>query len=547
MAHDVFVSYSNKDKVIADTIVTSLERNNVRCWYAPRDINPSDDWGDAISEAITESKIFLIIFSGNANHSRHVLDELILAVDEEIAILPFRVENLKPKGAMRLHLSSRHWLDAYEPSWEENIQKLVKTVCKTLDIPDGKEIVGKSEKVIQAPRKPEKKKFTKYIAPAGLGAVLLIAGWFVWNQFFRESLTVKDIEPETAEVIPTQIEASEIIPTHETQQVQSSLGEWNEECQIAYSGLSRDTFSIWIMDPDGSNQKPLTSDEFDDIYPKWSPNGEKIGFISGSREDDNISLIDLNWAEALPFTENRVSNKDNNNYQFEWSPVSEDMIAYVSQENGNDDVFISAFGSYDKSINIDLANDTNPAWSPDGQKLAFVSDRDGNKDIFLVDPDGENLSVLTNNSADDVEPAWSPDGEKIAFASDRNGKFDIFTINADGSNLVLITKTGHNRYPTWSHDGSIIAFYSDRGGNFDVYVINEDGSGIKKLIDATPGKDEFFNEYNSTYYSFSPDDTEIVFSKGSGIFLMDIDGENIRHLGHGFHPVWSPICKREDF
>lgn len=80
MVHDVFVSYSTKDKTITDTIVASMEQNQIRCWYTPRDIKPSEDWGKAISNAIERSKIFLIIFSGNSNQSQRVLDELNLAI-----------------------------------------------------------------------------------------------------------------------------------------------------------------------------------------------------------------------------------------------------------------------------------------------------------------------------------------------------------------------------------------------------------------------------------------------------------------------------------
>jgi oligopeptide transport system substrate-binding protein len=134
MAHDVFLSYSSKDKVIADTIVAMLEQLNIRCWYAPRDIKPGDDWGKSITEAIKKSKVFLIVFSGNANKSQRVLDEVNFAITQEITILPFRVENLEPSDAMMLHLSSRHWLDAYDPSWEENLSKLATTVSSHLGV-----------------------------------------------------------------------------------------------------------------------------------------------------------------------------------------------------------------------------------------------------------------------------------------------------------------------------------------------------------------------------------------------------------------------------
>lgn len=137
MTHDVFVSYSSKDRTIADAIVMNFEANGVRCWYAPRDIAPGGDWGEAITQAIEGCSLFVLIFSGNANASKHVLDELYYAIDEEKIVLPFRVENIEPKGAMRLHLSSLHWLDAYKPAWETHIDHLYETAAANLarDVP----------------------------------------------------------------------------------------------------------------------------------------------------------------------------------------------------------------------------------------------------------------------------------------------------------------------------------------------------------------------------------------------------------------------------
>jgi phosphate/phosphite/phosphonate ABC transporter binding protein len=132
MAHDVFISYSSRDKAVADSIVAALELNNVRCWYAPRDIKPGADWGEEIARAVSESRVFLIIFSKYANGSQRVLDELNLAISKELVIIPFRIEKLEPSGAMLLHLSTRHWLDAFVPSWEKHIDELVNSVLVNL-------------------------------------------------------------------------------------------------------------------------------------------------------------------------------------------------------------------------------------------------------------------------------------------------------------------------------------------------------------------------------------------------------------------------------
>lgn len=206
MAHDVFVSYSTKDKVVADTIVSALEQNQIRCWYAPRDIQPSDDWGNAITEAIEASRVFLVIFSENANRSQRVLDEVNLAISQQDVILPFRIENLEPKGAMKLHLSSRHWLDAYEPSWETHIKQLVMTVSNNLE----KRLAEADVKVGEAqPEKAAGKKTSRNvvigIAATAVVAVLAWQGYAYFNSDRPQGMMAEAEAAATEEPLPTEI------------------------------------------------------------------------------------------------------------------------------------------------------------------------------------------------------------------------------------------------------------------------------------------------------------------------------------------------------
>ena len=188
MSHDVFVSYSTKDKAVADAIVAAMEKNKIRCWYAPRDIKPGEDWGNAISVAIEQSRVFLIVFSGNANYSQRVLDELNFAIIEEKAILPFRIEKLEPVGAMKLHLSSRHWLDAYEPSWNKHIDKLVKNVSAIVE-PVVEPVIEEQDVEVPEPIKPLTKlpknnKKLKVLAGVIVVIALITAGWFGYYAVF---------------------------------------------------------------------------------------------------------------------------------------------------------------------------------------------------------------------------------------------------------------------------------------------------------------------------------------------------------------------------
>lgn len=83
MAHDVFISHSSKDKAAADAVCAILEQRKIRCWIAPRDITPGKEWGEAIIDAISASRMMILIFSANANDSPQIRREVERAVNKE--------------------------------------------------------------------------------------------------------------------------------------------------------------------------------------------------------------------------------------------------------------------------------------------------------------------------------------------------------------------------------------------------------------------------------------------------------------------------------
>jgi hypothetical protein len=129
--HDVFLSYSSKDKNWADAACAVLERHRVRCWIAPRDITPGDEWGAAIIKGINGSRIMVLIFSGHANASAQVRREVERAISRGMSVLPIRIENVLPEGAMEYALGNMHWLDAFTPPMERQLELLARSV-KTL-------------------------------------------------------------------------------------------------------------------------------------------------------------------------------------------------------------------------------------------------------------------------------------------------------------------------------------------------------------------------------------------------------------------------------
>jgi hypothetical protein len=124
MAHDVFISYSVKDKAVADAVCATLEAGGLRCWIAPRDVKPGGTWAQEIVQAIGGSRVLVLIFSSHSDNSEMVNRELDIATDCRLAIIPFRIEDITPSGETRFYLAGKHWLDAMTPPLEQHLETL---------------------------------------------------------------------------------------------------------------------------------------------------------------------------------------------------------------------------------------------------------------------------------------------------------------------------------------------------------------------------------------------------------------------------------------
>lgn len=141
---------------------------------------------------------------------------------------------------------------------------------------------------------------------------------------------------------------------------------------------------------------------------------------------------------------------------------SNGLLAFVSGENGNSDVYtMRADGSDITNITNDSANDYSPVWSLDGKSIFFISERTGNTDIYSVDADGSHLTQLTDSSGFDGLFSLSPNGEKIIYlsSSDNDANMGSLAImNADGSNKFKLTGPGSYIFLGWSPDGQKIVY-----------------------------------------------------------------------------------------
>jgi hypothetical protein len=124
VAREVFISYSQGDYACAMELVGRVEAEGIDCWIAPRDIAPSADWAAEIIDAISKSRVMILVFSASSNDSPQVRREVERAVHKQVSILPFRIENVLPSKSLEYFLSAQHWMDAFPPPREAHYARL---------------------------------------------------------------------------------------------------------------------------------------------------------------------------------------------------------------------------------------------------------------------------------------------------------------------------------------------------------------------------------------------------------------------------------------
>jgi len=132
MAHDVFISYAKEANLAANTTCNSLESEGISCWIAPRNIGAGAKWEQAIMDAISVSRVMVLVFSEDANRSDHVQREVGNAFANGITVVPFRIRNAKPTGILDYYLRPVQWIDAFTLSLEEHSKSLASRIRSLL-------------------------------------------------------------------------------------------------------------------------------------------------------------------------------------------------------------------------------------------------------------------------------------------------------------------------------------------------------------------------------------------------------------------------------
>ena len=261
------------------------------------------------------------------------------------------------------------------------------------------------------------------------------------------------------------------------------------------------TWQILVMDADGTNRQRITQSDGEDITPTWSPEGQRIAYVSMQGDNRDIVVMPApgaSWPadQDWPF---RVTQHPASDWTAAWSPDGQ-QITFSSNRTGYWEIFIvNADGTGLSQVTNDGAGALSPVWSPDGRTMAYSGKRDDNWDIYTMpaplpgqeedfQPEPRRLVLAEGN---DLSPIYSPTGDRIVFESNRDGNAEIYVMNADGSNQGNVSNSPSvdDHGPVWSPDGKHILFYSSREGNWDLFLMTDDGRNVINLT-GTPDVDE---------------------------------------------------------
>lgn len=213
---------------------------------------------------------------------------------------------------------------------------------------------------------------------------------------------------------------------------------------LAYSSGSAASADIYVARADGSDERRLTFGAWIKSDPAWSPDGTRIAYRA-EHPDPQPATPDFETTGTLVVA------------------VDGSGVVSVTKESRVLGAVVS--------------------WSPDGRMLAVGGRHEADppraESIWAMNADGSDARRLTPEGVDAQQPAWSPDGRRIAFTVAEEGRFMIYVMNADGTDSRRLTTGPEDENPMWSPDGSMIAFFRGNGST-DLWLMNPDGSALSE-------------------------------------------------------------------
>ena len=272
----------------------------------------------------------------------------------------------------------------------------------------------------------------------------------------------------------------------------------------------------------------LTKDERPKSDPAWSPDGSMIAY---SCYGTATSLV----TRALSGEElGKIGRIEDNirNTKFDLSPDGANLV-YNSNTRGHLWVVNLQSGT-EFLLTPQHPSAREPAWSPDGQWIAFTApeSNSGNRSVWIIDVEGGGVRKVTSSNGRDLLPAWSPDNKRIAYESSSDNKDGIWVVNIDTAEATQLTPDStFNSAPDWSPDGLTIAYHSNRNGRTDIWTIPAAGGLETQLT----------NSVNAVSPAWSPDGSKIAYRTSAGVWISSSSGEVLNRTNiFEIFPLWFP-------
>ncbi|MDQ3545896.1 MAG: serine/threonine-protein kinase, partial [Verrucomicrobiota bacterium] len=367
--------------------------------------------------------------------------------------------------------------------------------------------------------------------------------------------------------------------------------------QIAFTwdGGNGENLDLYVKLIGAGTSLRLTTNPAEDISPAWSPDGRYLAFLRRSAGENGIFIVPaLGGAERkLGQTEPNLSSQAWPQCRLSWSPDGKFLaVADRASPQERYGIFLVSVEDGEKqrlTSPPDSSDDIYPAFSPDGQTVAFIrSSRLNSEDLYLISMQGGKLQRLTTDDRRVHSFTWTADNREIVFSSNRGGGFSLWRVAVSGGTPERVAVAGQNAYspaisrqgnhlaynvsfldsniwrldrasaadrqnsptklisstrqdhsPQFSPDGKKIVFASDRSGSDEIWVCESDGSHPAQLT--------FFDGPTSGTPRWSPDGQQIVFDArpagNADIYVMSAEGGKPRPLtlepSHDVTPSWS--------
>jgi len=249
-----------------------------------------------------------------------------------------------------------------------------------------------------------------------------------------------------------------------------------------------------IMDQDQANHRFLTDGSYLVLTPRFSPNSQKITYMSYiNKGNPRVYILDIETGQ-----QEIVGEFPGMTFAPRFSQDGKKIImSYADPNVGNSEIYIMDLSTrVSKRVTNSSAIDVSASFSPDGKKIVFNSDRSGRRHLYVAKSDGENVKRISREGGSYYTPVWSPRGDMIAFTKQEGGQFYIGVMEIDGSNERMIAKSFHVEGPTWAPNGRYLLYFKEErtaedgsGGESSLFSIDLTGYNERKIITPLGGSD----------------------------------------------------------